>query len=160
MSFLFLCMTGSDNYLVFHCEATELMSYGGSKSPWIGHVNVQSCLLINFQYKPISLQYSWLSVEQPIRIDWELYKHHWEFPINKKIIPMLICPISPLLADNKVCHISLLQFIYNSNLTKIITVPMLPIIDFIQAIFYCACCCDLGYTNTKYYISQNLASGV
>ena len=24
----------------------------------IGHVNVQSCLLINFQYKPISLQYS------------------------------------------------------------------------------------------------------
>ena len=33
----------------------------------IGHVNVQSCLLIIFQYQPISLQYSWQSVEQPIR---------------------------------------------------------------------------------------------
>ena len=46
-----------------------------------------------FQHKPISLQYSWLSVEQPIRIDRLFYKHHWEFPINKKIIPMLTCPI-------------------------------------------------------------------
>ena len=55
----------------------------------IKHINVQSCLLIHFQYKPISLQYSWLSVEQPIRIDWVVYKHHWEFPINKKIIPKL-----------------------------------------------------------------------
>ena len=43
----------------------------------------QSCLL-SFQYKPISFQYSWLIVEQPIRIDWVLYKHHWEFPIKKK----------------------------------------------------------------------------
>ena len=25
--------------------------------------------------------------------DWVLYKHHWEFPIHKKIIPMLTCPI-------------------------------------------------------------------
>ena len=58
----------------------------------IRHVNVQSCLLINSQYKPISLQYCWLSVEQPIRIDW-VYKHHWEVPINKKIIPTLTCPI-------------------------------------------------------------------
>ena len=54
---------------------------------------VQSCLLIDNPYKPISLQYSWLSVEQPIRIDWVLYKRCWEFPINKKIIPMLTCPI-------------------------------------------------------------------
>ena len=33
----------------------------------IGHVNVHSCLLITFitfQYQPIRLQYSWLSVEQ------------------------------------------------------------------------------------------------
>ena len=59
----------------------------------IGHVDVQSCLLINSQYKPISLQYCWLSVEQPIRIDW-VYKHHWEVPINKKIIPTLSCPIT------------------------------------------------------------------
>ena len=59
----------------------------------IKHKNVQSCLLLNFQYKPISLQYSWLSVEQPIRFDWVLYKHHREFPINKKTIPMLTCPI-------------------------------------------------------------------
>ena len=51
----------------------------------------QNVALIIFQYKPINLQYSWLSVEQPIRIDWVLYKHHWEFLINKKIIPMLTC---------------------------------------------------------------------
>ena len=50
----------------------------------IGHVNVQSCLLINFLYKPISLQFSWLSVEQPIRIDCVLYNHHWEFPIQRR----------------------------------------------------------------------------
>ena len=42
---------------------------------------------------PISLQYSWLSVEQPIIIDWVLYKHKWEFPIHKKIIPLLTVPI-------------------------------------------------------------------
>ena len=59
----------------------------------IGHVIVQSCLLINFQSKPISLQSSWLSVEQPIRIDGVLCKHHRKFPINKKIIPMLTYPI-------------------------------------------------------------------
>ena len=39
----------------------------------IGHVNVQSCLLIIFQYQPISLQYSWLSVEQPIRVVYVVY---------------------------------------------------------------------------------------
>ena len=33
----------------------------------IGHVNVQSCHLIIFQYQPIRLQFSWLSVEQPTR---------------------------------------------------------------------------------------------
>ena len=60
----------------------------------IGHVNVESCLLIIFQYQLISWQFSWLSVEKSIRIDRVLYKHHWEFPIHKKIIPMLICPIT------------------------------------------------------------------
>ena len=59
----------------------------------IGHVNVQSCLLIIFQHQPISLKYSWLSVEQPIRFDWVLYRYHREFPIHKKMIPMLKCPI-------------------------------------------------------------------
>ena len=58
------------------------------------HVNVQSCLLINYQLKPISLKYSWLSIEQPIRIDIVLYKHYWEIPINKKIITMLTCPVN------------------------------------------------------------------
>ena len=38
----------------------------------IGHVSVLRCLLINFQYKPISLQYTWLSVNQPIRINCSL----------------------------------------------------------------------------------------
>ena len=65
-------------------------------NPIIGHVqsvqNVQSCLLIIFQHKPISLQCSWLSVEQPITLDWAFYRHHWEFPIHRKIIPMLTCP--------------------------------------------------------------------
>ena len=60
----------------------------------IGHSNVQSCLLIDFKCKPISLQYSWLSVEQPIRVDWVLYMHHWQFQINKKTIPMLTLFIS------------------------------------------------------------------
>ena len=60
---------------------------------WIGHANVQSCVLIYFQYKPISLQYSWMSVEQPIGIDCVLYMHHWEFPANMKKIPMLTYPI-------------------------------------------------------------------
>ena len=49
--------------------------------------NVQSCLLIIFQYQPISLQYSWLSVEQPESGGRVLYMHHWEFPILKKTIP-------------------------------------------------------------------------
>ena len=60
---------------------------------WIGYVYVQSCFLIIFQHQPMSLQYSWLSVEQPIRIDQLLYKHHWEFPIHEQIIPMLTYPI-------------------------------------------------------------------
>ena len=64
----------------------------------IGHFNVQSCLLINFRYKPISLHYSWLNVGQPIRIDWVLYNHNLEFRINKKIIPMLTRPVCCLLA--------------------------------------------------------------
>ena len=34
----------------------------------MGHVNAHSCLLINFQYIPISLPYSSLSVEQPIKL--------------------------------------------------------------------------------------------
>ena len=47
-----------------------------------GYISVQSNLYIKYQCKPISLQYSWLSVEQPI--DWVLYECHWEVPINKK----------------------------------------------------------------------------
>ena len=53
---------------------------------WLNYI---SCLLILFQHQPISLQYSWLSFEQPITIDWVLYKHHWEFSTHKQIIPML-----------------------------------------------------------------------
>ena len=64
----------------------------------IRHVNVQSCIPIVTQYQPISLQYSWLAVEQPIRFWRVLYKHDWEFPIRKKIIPMLTCPIANMLA--------------------------------------------------------------
>ena len=62
----------------------------------IRHVNVKNCLLIIIKYQPISLQCSWLGVEQPIRIDWVFYgyKHHWEFPTSKKIIRVLTCPIN------------------------------------------------------------------
>ena len=42
-------------------------------------------------------QYSCLSVEQPFRVDFVLYKPHWEFPINKKIIPMLTCPVAVII---------------------------------------------------------------
>ena len=55
----------------------------------IGHVDVQSCLLIIFQYQPIRLR---LSVEQPIRV-WLNVKHHWKFTVHKKITPKLTCPI-------------------------------------------------------------------
>ena len=39
----------------------------GRHLPRLGYVNVQSCLLSIFHYQLISLQYSWLRVEQPIR---------------------------------------------------------------------------------------------
>ena len=45
----------------------------------IGHVNVQNCLLIIFQYQPITLQYSWLSVEQPIGFWLSDFFNTWEF---------------------------------------------------------------------------------
>ena len=41
------------------------------------------------QNQPTSLQYSWLTDEHQLEFDWVLYNHHWEFPIHKKIIPML-----------------------------------------------------------------------
>ena len=45
--------------------STMLATVGGLKL--IGHVKAQRVLLIIFQFQPISLQYSRLSVEQPIR---------------------------------------------------------------------------------------------
>ena len=74
--------------LINQCHPNSKVSCCRSK---IWYVNIQSCLLIIFQYQPISLLYSWWSVEQPIRIDWVLNKNHWQFPINKKIIPMFTC---------------------------------------------------------------------
>ena len=56
---------------------------------WIWHVNVWSCLLINFQYNPICLQYSWLSV----------------------IIPILTCPMVVLLAIHKNWNRSILRVV-------------------------------------------------
>ena len=58
----------------------------------IGHVNIQSCLLIIFKYQPISLQYSWLSVESQLYyFDSVMYKHNREFPLQEKIIQMVTC---------------------------------------------------------------------
>ena len=45
----------------------------------IGHVNVRNCLLFIFQYQPITLQYSWLSVEQPIGFWLSDFFNTWEF---------------------------------------------------------------------------------
>ena len=75
------------------CAVSVSKTNAASSFP-IGHVNVQSCLLISLQYKPISLQNSWMSVEQPIRIHWVFYKHHWQFPIKKTTISILTCPIA------------------------------------------------------------------
>ena len=47
----------------------------------ISNINQSPCSTLN-----------WVWYES-IRIDWVLYEHHGEFPINKKIIPMLACPI-------------------------------------------------------------------
>ena len=55
--------------------------------------NTQSCLLIIFQYQPIRFQYSWLSIEQPIRY-WLLQKLPWKFVTHMMIIPILTCPIN------------------------------------------------------------------
>ena len=49
---------------VFKVENQEML--------WKEMFLVQSRLLIDNQYKVISLQYTWLSVEQPMRIDWVL----------------------------------------------------------------------------------------
>ena len=46
------------------------MSLKTGKTSGIRHVNVQSCNLIIFQCWLISLQYSWLSVEQPSSQIW------------------------------------------------------------------------------------------
>ena len=62
----------------------------------IGHVNVRSCLLIIAiicQYQQISLQYSWLSVEHPIRFWLSVAWASLVFPISKKTIPMFTCPL-------------------------------------------------------------------
>ena len=59
-----------------------------------GILMIQSYLLTtNFLYQPISLQYSLVNVEQPIKIDWVLYTQNWECPINGKAITMLKYPI-------------------------------------------------------------------
>ena len=57
---------------------------------WIWHVYVQSCFPIIFQYQPISLQYAWLSAEQPIRVwlSFMLLQHPLEFTIHKRITPI------------------------------------------------------------------------
>lgn len=54
----------------------------------IGQFNSQSCLLFIFKYQQNSLNYSW-----PSCFDWVLYKNYWEFPIQKKTVPILTYPI-------------------------------------------------------------------
>ena len=109
-------------------EYTHSKSYGCKHEPypypiqilralasrWIGQVNAQSCLLINFQYRQINLQFSWLSVEQPIRIDWVLNKHHLEFPINKKTTSISIFHTTYCI------HLSWNKQYYTSKSSKII----------------------------------------
>ena len=56
----------------------------------IGHVHVQSCFLefSNIKQSPWSI-HDWVLSGQ-LYFDWVLYKHGWEFPINKKKISMLM----------------------------------------------------------------------
>ena len=54
----------------------------------IGHVHDQSCIHVILQYHPISLQ---LQLNSQSQFDWVLFKHHWEFPVQKKTIPLLSC---------------------------------------------------------------------
>ena len=64
------------HWMLVSLRAVLLFNYFMSILPLIlrriRHVSVQSCLLIIFQYQPISLQYPWLSVEQPIRFQLSL----------------------------------------------------------------------------------------
>mgnify|MGYP001794387199 CR=1 FL=1 len=65
----------------------------------IGHVNVnvESFLLIIIiiiQYRPTSLENYWLTDYCQSEFECNAYKHHWEFPINKKITPVLTSPIT------------------------------------------------------------------
>ena len=59
----------------------------------IGHVvvNIKSYLLIIFQINqwPCSTLDRVLNSQSDY--DWVLYKHYWEFPFQKKLIPMLTC---------------------------------------------------------------------
>ena len=49
------------------CRYSKCLSVILSHMQLIGPIDVQNFLPISFQYQPISLQYSWLSVEPPIR---------------------------------------------------------------------------------------------
>ena len=95
------CRRGNPWYWILCNTLFKMQTVGTQTQPsfafcifTIEHVYFENCLPIIFQYKPISLQSSWLSVEKPIRIDRLFYKRHWEFSLSKKTIPMLTCPIA------------------------------------------------------------------
>ena len=52
----------------------------------IGYVHDQSCIHVILQYHPISLQ---LQLNSQSHFDGVLFKRHWEFPVQKKTIPLL-----------------------------------------------------------------------
>ena len=54
----------------------------------IWHVHNQSCIHVILQYHPISLQ---LPLNSQSHLDGVLFKHHWEFPVQRKTIPLLSC---------------------------------------------------------------------
>ena len=55
------------------------------------HVNVQRCRLIIFHFQAINLQYRVWNSQTGFYL--VLHRHHWELLIDKRIIPMLACPI-------------------------------------------------------------------
>ena len=52
----------------------------------MGHVHDQRCIRAILQYHPIRLQ-----LNSQSHFDEVLFTHHWEFPVQKKTIPLLSC---------------------------------------------------------------------
>ena len=78
-----------------------------------GHVNVQSFVLSVFSTinQSACSTLDWV-LNSKSDFDCVLYKNHWEFPVQKKIIPVLTCPIDLVATSNLECMISCYVIMY------------------------------------------------